>query len=93
MKKRLNENFLNLCDWFVDNKFTIHNLYLHNQQRGKNIHQLNIKYRDIDIKQHSEVTTYLGYVPDKTIPGEPMALKVINKINGKLKFFYRKIDL
>ena len=63
------------------------------QQRGKNIHQLNIKYRDIDIKQHSEVTTYLGYVPDKTIPGEPMALKVINKINGKLKFFYRKIDL
>ena len=24
------------------------------------------------------------------MPGEPMALKVVNKINGKLKFFYRK---
>ena len=27
---------------------------------------------------------------DKTISGEPIALEVINKINGKLKFFYRK---
>ena len=27
---------------------------------------------------------------DETISGEPMASKVINKINGKLKFLYRK---
>ena len=27
---------------------------------------------------------------DETMSGEPMALKVINKINGKLKFLYRK---
>ena len=27
---------------------------------------------------------------DKTMSGEPMALKVINKINIKLKFLYRK---
>ena len=34
--------------------------------------------------------TYLGCVVDETISGEPMALKFINKINGKSKFIYRK---
>ena len=59
------------------------------KRRAKNICQLNIKYKDINIKQHSEVT-YLGCVLDETMPGEPMALKVINKMNGKLNFIYRK---
>ena len=27
---------------------------------------------------------------DETMSGEPMALKVINEVNGKLKFLYRK---
>ena len=35
--------------------------------------KLNIKYQDIEIKQHSQVT-YLGCVMDETISGEPMAL-------------------
>ena len=35
-------------------------------------------------------TTYLGCVLDETLSGEPMALKALNKINGKLKFLYRK---
>ena len=51
--------------------------------------KLNIKYQDIEIKQHSQVT-YLGCVMDVTMSGEPMPLKVINKINRKLKFLYRK---
>ena len=59
------------------------------QCKIKTIKKLNIKYQDIEIKQHSQVT-YLGCVMDETMSGEPMALKVINKINGKLKFLYRK---
>ena len=59
------------------------------KRRAKNIRQLNIKCKDINIKQHSEVT-YLGCVLDKTMSGEPMTLNVIYKINGKLKFLYRK---
>ena len=51
--------------------------------------KLNIKYQDIEIKQHSQVT-YLGCVMDETMSGEPMPLKVINKINRKLKFLSRK---
>ena len=46
--------------------------------------QLNIKYKD----KHK---TAFGCVLDKMISGEPIALKVVNKINGKLRFLYRKI--
>ena len=95
-EKRLNEDFENLCNWFVDNKLSLHfgedktkSILFASKRRAKNIRQLNIKYKDINIKQHSEVT-YLGCVLDETMSGEPMALKVINKINGKLKFLYRK---
>ena len=96
IEKRLNEDFKNLCDWFVDNKLSIHfgedktkSILCVSKRKAKDIRQLNIKYKDINIKQHSEVT-YLRCVLDETMPGEPMALKFINKINVKLKFLYRK---
>ena len=96
IEKRLNKDFENLCDRFLDNKLSIHfgkdktkSILFACKRRAKNIRQLNIKYKDINIKQLSEVT-YLGCVLEKTMSGEPMALKVINKINGKLKFLYRK---
>ena len=43
----------------------------------------------MQIKQHSKVK-YLGCLMDETMSGEAMALKVIHKINNKLKFLYRK---
>ena len=96
IEKRLHEYFENLCDWFVDIILSIHfgddktrSILFASKWRAKNIRQLNIKYKDINIKQNSEVT-YLGCVLHETMSGEPMALKVINKINGKLKFLYRK---
>ena len=96
MKKRLDEDSESLCDWFVDNKMSIHfgedkikSILFASKWRAKNIRKLNIKSKDINIKQHSEVT-YLGCVLDETMSGEPMALKVINKKNSKLKFLYRK---
>ena len=51
----------------------------------KKIRKLNKRYRDTQIKQHSKVQ-YLGYMLDKTMSGETMALSVINKITNKLKF-------
>ena len=96
IEKRLNEDFENLCYWFVDNKLSIHfgedkakSILFASKQRARNICQLNTKYKEINIKRHLEVT-YLGCMLDKMMSGEPMALKVTNKINGKLKFFYRK---
>ena len=94
-EKRVNEDFGNLCD-FVDNKLSIHfsedktkSMFFASKRRAKNIRQLNIKYKEINIKQHSEVT-YLGCVLDEAMSVEPMASKVINKLNGKLKFLYRQ---
>ena len=59
------------------------------QRKIKAIKKLNIKYQNIEIKQHSQVS-YLGCVMDETMSGEPMALNVINKTNEKLKFLYWK---
>ena len=96
IEKVLNNDFENICDWFVDNKLSIHfgedktkSILFASQCKIKTIKKLNIKYQDIEKKQHSQVT-YLGCVMDETTSGEPVALKVINKINGKLKFLYRK---
>ena len=53
IKKRLNEGFENLCDWFADNKLSIHfgedktkSILFASKWRAKNIRQLNIKYKD-----------------------------------------------
>ena len=39
---------------------------------------------------YNSKVTYLGCILDETISGESMALKVINKINSRLKFIHRK---
>ncbi len=51
--------------------------------------KMNIRRGDVEIKQHS-VVTYLGSVLDENLSGESMATKMLEKINGKLKFLYRK---
>ena len=96
IEKQLNKDFENICDWFVDNKLSIHfgedktkSIHLASKRRSKNVRQLNIRYYHIKIKQYSQIT-HLGCVLDERISCEPMALKVINKINEKLKFLYRK---
>ena len=53
------------------------------------VNSLEIKYGEIHIKQYHTVT-YLGCLLDETLCGEAMALKVINKINSRLRFLYRK---
>ena len=59
------------------------------KDRRKRIGTLDIQNGDVKTKQYSKVT-YLGCKLDKSLLGEAMALKVINKVNGRLKFLYRK---
>ena len=80
----------------MDNKLSRHfgkektkSIFFARKRRSKNVRRLNIRYNHINIKQHSQVT-YLRCVLHETMSGEPMVLKVINKINRKLKFLYRK---
>ena len=91
----LNRNFSVLCDWFVDNKLSIHfgedktkSILFSSKHKIKTIRSLNIQYKDISIKQYSKVK-YLGCILDETLSGDSMALHVISKVNSRLKFLYR----
>jgi len=96
IEKKLLEDFSNLCDWFVDNKLSIHfgedktkSILFGVNRRLKKIDDFSITYGETDIKRHSKVT-YLGCILDETLSGESMALKVISKVNSRLRFLYRK---
>ena len=95
IEKNLNKNFSNVCDWFVDNKLSIHlgedktKYILFDTKYGLNkVSSLDIKYGEIDIEQYHTVT-YLGCLLDETLSGELVALKVINNINSRLRFLCR----
>ena len=51
--------------------------------------KLEIRRDDIKIKQHKSVT-YLGCTLDENLSGESMATRILGKINGRLRFLYRK---
>ena len=96
IEKQLNKEFESICDWFIDNKLSIHfgndktkSIFFAAKLKKKEVRKLNIKYGDVQIKKHSKVK-YLGCMLDETMSPETMALSVINKINNKLKFLYRK---
>ena len=86
-KQQLTKDFSNICDWFVDNKLSIHfgedktkSILFSSKRNLKLVEELDIRYKEIKIKQHKHVN-YLGCVLDETMSGETMALIVIEKIN------------
>ena len=92
----LNKNFNSLCDWFVENRLSIHfgedktkSILFGTKRRLKDTHKLFIRRGETEIKQHNEVK-YLGCIFDCNTSGEAMAVKVLNKVNSRLKFLYRK---
>ena len=91
IKKQLTKDFSNICDRFVDNNLSIHSgedktktILFSSKRNLKLVEELDIRYKEIKIKQDKHVN-YLGCVLNET-----MALRVIGKINSKLKFLYRK---
>ena len=63
---RVNKDLKNICNWFVDDKLSIHigkdntkSILFAVKRRSTNVCQLNIRYRLINIKQYSQVT-YFG---------------------------------
>ena len=49
-----------------------------------------VRYTLSNITHHITHVTYLGYLLDETLSGESTVLKVINKMNSRLRFLYRK---
>ena len=96
INEQLNGDFNSLCDWFVDNKLSIHfgedktkSILFASKNKIKNLEKLDIQHGNIKIKQHQKVT-YLGCILDEDMSGESMATSVLGKINAKLRFLYRK---
>ena len=95
IEEQLNRDFNSLCEWFIDNKLSIHfgkekkSILFGTKGHPNNQTDLNITYGDIKIKQHSKVT-YLGCMLDSNLSEESMAIKVLGLINGRLKFLYWK---
>ena len=96
IEEQLNSDFTSLCEWFIDNKLSVHfgeektkSILFGTKRQLKDQRDLNLKYGDIEIKQHSRVT-YLGCILDNILSGEHTAAKVLNTINNRLKFLYHK---
>ena len=76
IEKQLTRDFSSLCDWFVDNKLSIHfgqdktkSILFGTKHKLRNAKSLSIVYNGIEIKQHTKVK-YLGYVLDESLSGE-----------------------
>ena len=85
-----------MCDWFIDNKLSIHfgedktkYILFASKRKIKKPQKLEIICNNIRITQHSRVT-YLGCLLEKTMSGESMANKVVRKVNPRLKVLHWK---
>ena len=98
INEKLCDDFSKLCDWFVDNKLSIHFgedktkcILFASKNKVKKVGKLN-SYKDTIIKQFSNIT-YLGGLLDQTMSGDIMDLNKIRKVNSRHKFLYRKNKL
>ena len=96
IEEKLNQDFNSLCDWFLDNKLSIHfgedktkTILFSPKNLRKGAEELKVTRNDVTLKQHSTVE-YLGCLLDSTLSGEEMAAKVLTKVNGRLRFLYRQ---
>ena len=92
----LNKTFGLICDWFMDDKLSIHfgddktkSILFSSKSKIKKVSPLNIQYKGKKVKQYSKVT-YLGCTFDETLTRESMATHIINKVISRSRFPYRQ---
>ena len=95
IEQNLNKNFLNILDWLVENKLSIHFgeyktkcILFGPKQKLNKTGSLDITYSVIQIKQYHTVT-YLGCALHENLSGKTMTLKVIWKTNCRLRLLNR----
>ena len=96
IEKHVNNDFSNLCEWFLDNKLSIHfgedktkSILFGTKRNLRKVGKLKTTYQGIDINQNSHVT-YLGCILDETMSVEPMAYKTIKNITSRPNYLFRK---
>ena len=62
IEKQLNKDFENICDWFVDNKLSIHfgedktkSILFASKRGSKNVDKLKVRYNHVNKKQHHKL--------------------------------------
>ena len=62
IEEQLNTDFSSLCDWFIDNKLSVYfgeekttSILFETKWQLKNQRDFDLRYGDIEIKQHSKV--------------------------------------
>ena len=94
IENTLNYNLSSLCNWLVDNKLSIHlgkteSILFGTNSKLKKANNLNICHGNHVIEQKQSVK-YLGVTLDNTLSGKSMVESILTKINGKIRFLYRK---
>ena len=87
------------CHWFLDNKLSIHfgkektkTILFSPKSLSKSAKPLMIvKCNDVILKQYPFIE-YLGCLLNNTLSSENMAVKVLTKVNGWLKFLNRQSE-
>ena len=94
--QRSNRDFTNTCECFVDIRLSIDfgedkitSILFASKCKIKKVPKLNITDNNIQIKQNSKLI-YFICILDKTMLGKSKTLKVINRINSRLKFLHMK---
>ena len=96
IEKQLLKDFSSLCDWFVDNKLSVHfrqhktkSILSGTKHKLRNAKALNIVYNGTEIKSYEKVK-YIGCILHQNLSGESIALNIIDKVNSRLKFLHRQ---
>ena len=83
IENNLNTNFNSLCDWFVENKLSIHfgddktkTIVFGSKRRLKTLDKLDIRRDETKISQCNKIT-YLECILDDNLSGESMASQSI----------------
>ena len=94
IEKELSKELQSVSEWLVDNKLSLHlgkteSILFGSKIRLKKGSSLNISCNGTDIKSTSSVK-YLGALLDNSLSCDEMVNSVIQKVNSRLKFLYRK---
>ena len=96
IEKQFNRNFKSLCDWFVDNKLSIHfgkditkSILFGRKKKHTDRKKLDIRRGDIKIKQCTSVI-YLGCILDEDLSGESVATRILAQNQWQAKISLQK---
>ena len=97
IEKHLHVDFNSLCEWFIDNKLSIHLredktkciLFKKGKKKYPALNITRNEKKKKKMKQYS-VVEYLGCFLDEIMSGESMTKRALTKINRKIKFLYRQ---